>query len=64
MDEVKFQAIKYDDLWVAELDSAEHQAFYRSIELPEAWLPQLAAARRPRDSLSVFTPLPALGRPS
>jgi sialic acid synthase SpsE len=47
-DAVKFQAIKYDELWVAELETIEHQAFYRSIELPEAWLPQLAAAATDR----------------
>ena len=47
-DAVKFQAIQYDELWVAELESAEHQAFYRSIELPETWLPQLARAATDR----------------
>jgi N,N'-diacetyllegionaminate synthase len=48
VDAVKFQAIKYDELWVRELESAEHQAFYTSIELPEAWLPRLARAAAER----------------
>lgn len=44
VDAVKFQAIQYDELWVAALESAEHRAFYTAIQLPETWLPQLAAA--------------------
>jgi sialic acid synthase SpsE len=48
VDAVKFQAIKYDELWVAELENAEHKAFYRNIELPEAWLPRLGAAAAER----------------
>ena len=48
VDAVKFQAIQYDELWVAELETTEHQAFYRGIELPEAWLPRLAAAATER----------------
>ncbi|MEP6916810.1 MAG: N-acetylneuraminate synthase family protein [Acidobacteriota bacterium] len=48
VDAVKFQAIKYDELWVRELETAEHQAFYSAIELPEAWLPQLARAAADR----------------
>jgi N,N'-diacetyllegionaminate synthase len=48
VDAVKFQAIQYDELWVAELETAEHRAFYRSVELPEAWLPELARAATSR----------------
>jgi sialic acid synthase SpsE len=44
VDAVKFQAIQYDELWVAELETPEHQMFYRGVELPEAWLPELARA--------------------
>lgn len=43
-DAVKFQAIRYDELWVAGLQSPEHRAFYTAIELPEAWLPRLNQA--------------------
>jgi sialic acid synthase SpsE len=48
VDAVKFQAIQYDELWVAELETPEHRAFYRSVELPEAWLPELARASTSR----------------
>ena len=48
VDAVKFQAIKYDELWVPELESVEHRKFYTAIELPEAWLPRLAARARDR----------------
>jgi sialic acid synthase SpsE len=44
VDAVKFQAINYAELWVPALQSAEHRAFYTAIELPEDWLPRLAAA--------------------
>lgn len=47
-DAVKFQAIRYDRLWVAELESREHRDFYTAIELPEDWLPRLSAAARDR----------------
>src|SRR4051812_10924307 len=43
VDAVKFQAIQYDELWVRELETREHREFYTAIELPEAWLPRLAA---------------------
>src|SRR5215208_2567705 len=48
VDAVKFQAIQYDQLWVASLETAEHRAFYRAVELPEEWLPHLAGAARAR----------------
>jgi sialic acid synthase SpsE len=47
-DAVKFQAIKYDALWVPDLETAEHRAFYRAVELPEEWLPELARAAQAR----------------
>jgi sialic acid synthase SpsE len=47
-DAVKFQAIKYDALWVPALQTAEHRAFYRAVELPEEWLPELARAAQSR----------------
>jgi sialic acid synthase SpsE len=47
-DAVKFQAIKYDALWVSALQTAEHRAFYRAVELPEEWLPELARAAQAR----------------
>jgi sialic acid synthase SpsE len=43
-DAVKFQAIKYDEIWVPAREPAEHRAFYTAIELPEGWLPRLAKA--------------------
>jgi sialic acid synthase SpsE len=48
VDAVKFQAIQYDELWVRELETAEHQAFYSAIELPEPWLPRLSRAAADR----------------
>jgi sialic acid synthase SpsE len=48
VDAVKFQAIQYDELWVRELETGDHQAFYTRIELPEAWLPRLARAAADR----------------
>lgn len=42
MDAVKFQSIKFDELYVPQLESAERQAFMKRIELPESWYPQLA----------------------
>jgi len=48
VDAVKFQAIKYDALWVPELETAEHRGFYRAVELPEEWLPELARAAQAR----------------
>jgi sialic acid synthase SpsE len=47
-DAVKFQAIRYDELWVPALETREHREFYTAIELPEDWLARLnrAAAER------------------
>ena len=37
-----------DELWVAQLETPEHRAFYRGVELPEDWLPDLARAAHSR----------------
>jgi sialic acid synthase SpsE len=48
VDAVKFQAIRYDELWVPALETREHREFYTAIELPEEWLPRLREAAASR----------------
>lgn len=47
-DAVKFQAIRFDELWVPALETDERRAFYTAVGLPEDWLPRLQAESQQR----------------
>ncbi len=42
-DAVKFQSHLYEEIFVPELEKAEHQRFFRQLDLPEGWYKRLKA---------------------
>lgn len=43
-DAVKFQSLRYDALWIPELESAKHRRFHSQLDLPESWYRPLKEA--------------------